>query len=179
MTAAGSGRSDDANFVRLGVPAMHFFTGMHPEYTSPADQAYTVNPVGAAKLLDLLYAIAVDLVTRPDQLVFADPSADASATATPSRGYAPVRLGIRPGMGADLEYGVLVDEVYEGTSAGDGGIQAGDVMISWSGSPLESPRDLFQNLQQHEPGDQITITVLRDGVEVELPVTLKAGRPRE
>ena len=71
---------------------------------------------------------------------------------------------------------LLVDEVYQDTSAADGGIQAGDVMISWSGSPLESPRDLFQNLQQHEPGDQVTITVLRDGVEVELPVTLKAGR---
>jgi S1-C subfamily serine protease len=51
-------------------------------------------------------------------------------------------------------------------------------MISWSGSPLESGRDLFQNLRQHEPGDVVTITVLRDGDEVELQVTLKAGGGR-
>jgi serine protease Do len=90
-----------------------------------------------------------------------------------------VRLGIRPGMGEEVEFGVLIDEVYEETSAAKAGMQPGDVMISWSGSRLETMRDLFQNLQQHEPGDQVTITVLREGEELELQVTLQAGGRRE
>ena len=74
---------------------------------------------------------------------------------------------------------MLVEEVYEDTSAAEAGLQPGDVMIAWSGSRLESVGDLFENLQQHEPGDQVTITVLREGEELELQVTLQAGGRRE
>ena len=76
---------------------------------------------------------------------------------------------------------MAVDEVYEGTSAAEGGIQPGDLMISWNGSRMETVGDLFQNLQQHKPGDEVRIAVLRDGEDVELNLTLKAGRrrPRE
>jgi hypothetical protein len=174
VTESGSGRSDEANFHRLGVAGMHFFTGMHREYTSPADQAWTVNPGGAAEVLDLIYEITMTVAERPEKLVYVKPPPGRGR----DRGYGRVRLGIRPGMGADIEFGILVDEVYEETSAAEGGIKAGDVMIAWSGSRLEGPRDLFQNLQQHEPGDVVTITVLRDGEEVECAVTLKAGRRR-
>jgi hypothetical protein len=174
VTESGSGRSDEANFHRLGIPGMHFFTGMHREYTSPADQAWTVNPGGAAEVLDLIYEVTMTVAARPDKLVYKQPPAGRGR----DRGYGRVRLGIRPGMGEDVEYGVLVEEVYEETSAAEGGMKPGDVMISWSGSRLESGRDLFQNLQQHEPGDVVTITVLREGEEIELQVTLKAGRRR-
>ena len=175
VTESGSGRSDEANFHRLGIAGMHFFTGMHREYTSPADQAWTINPGGAAEVLDLIYDITMTIAARPEKLVYTKPPPGRGR----DRGYGRVRLGIRPGMGADVEYGVLVEEVYEETSAAEGGVKPGDVMISWSGSRLESGRDLFQNLQQHEPGDVVTITVLREGEEIELQVTLKAGGRRE
>jgi hypothetical protein len=174
VTESGSGRSDESNFHRLGIPGMHFFTGVHKEYTSPDDQAWTVNPGGAAEVLDLIYEIAMSVAARPERLAYRQPPPGRGR----DRGYGRVRLGIRPGMGDDVEFGVLVDEVYEETSAAEGGIQPGDIMISWCGSRLESPRDLFQNLQQHEPGDVVTITVLREGEEVECQVTLKASRRR-
>jgi hypothetical protein len=173
MTPNGSGRSDDVNFTRLEVPAMHFFTGMHAEYTTPQDKAYTVNPVGAKKILDFIRDIAVDLVTRPQQLDFASPGR--SETPTADRGYAPVRLGIRPGMGEDLAAGILVDGVSPGTSADDGGLKAGDVMLRWDETELTDMRALVEMLRDHKPGDVVTITVLREGKEVALPVTLKAG----
>ncbi|MHC4718113.1 MAG: M28 family peptidase, partial [Planctomycetota bacterium] len=174
VTEAGSGRSDDANFHRLGVPGMHFFTGMHKEYTSPADQAWTVNPAGAKQVLDLLYAIALDVASRPEKLVYQE----AAPGRGRDRGYAPVRLGIRPGMGDQIETGILVDQVYEHTSASEGGLLPGDIMIQWNRTKLEGPGDLFQMLQQHSPGDMVTIIVLREGQQADLLVTLKAGRPR-
>jgi hypothetical protein len=175
VTESGSGRSDEAAFQQLGIPGMHFFTGVHREYTSPADQAWTVNPGGAADVLDLIYDITLSVAARPEPLVYRQPPPGRGR----DRGYGAVRLGIRPGMGEEVEFGVLIDEVYEETSAAKAGMQPGDVMISWSGSRLETMRDLFQNLQQHEPGDQVTITVLREGEEVELQVTLQAGGRRE
>ena len=140
---------------------------------------FTVNPIGAAKILDLLSVIAIDLVTRPDKLVHAEPAenrtADRQRAPTRDRGYAPVRLGIRPGMGEDLETGILVEGVSPGTSADEGGMKAGDVMLRWDDIDLDSMRALVEMLRAHEPGDVVSITVQRDGREMTLLVKLKAG----
>ena len=171
VTDGGSGRSDDASFHRIGVPALHFFTGMHPEYTTPQDQAYTVNPAGADQLLGLMLEIVEDLAARPEKLVYHDPGAGPGQ----DRGYAPVRLGIRPAMGEGPDSGVLVDTVSEGTSAADAGMQDGDIIVGWDDVAISDLADLFEHLQQHKPGDKVTITVLRDGARVPLAVTFKKG----
>ncbi len=171
LSPASSGRSDEANFIAREVPALHFFTGMHPEYTTPQDKWHTVNPGGAAKIIALATDIALDLATRPDQLIFTEPGQQR----TQSRNYAKVRLGIRPGMGNDLDTGILVEGVSLDTSAADAGIIEGDILLSWDGEPLETTRDLFTVLQNHKPGDVVKITLLRDGNEITLDVTLKAS----
>ena len=170
VNGGGSGRSDDASFHRIGVPALHFFTGMHREYTSPADQAYTVNPGGAEEVLELVFDIAQDVARRPEQLVFEKPPAQRGR----NRGYAPVRLGIRPGMGEDDLPGVLVDEVFTDTAADKAGILDGDVITAWGNETIEDLRDLFTMLQEHKPGDTVTLIVLRDGMPLVGQVTFKA-----
>ena len=171
VTEAGSSRSDDANFHRMEVPALHFFTGMHPEYTSPADQAYTVNPAGAAAVLDLLFEITYDVASRPQKLEFREPPSSRGQ----NRGYGRVRLGIRPAMGEDVATGVLVDTVMDQTSAAAGGMKAGDVIVGWDSAGIDGMQDLFEHLQMHEPGDTVNITVLRDGEKVVLGITLKGS----
>ncbi len=171
VNPGGSGQSDDASFDRVEVPALHFFTGMHREYTSPSDQAYTVNPAGAGEILDLMFDIAQDLATRPDQLVYQEPPAGRGR----DRGYASVRLGIRPGMGEEAQTGVLVDAVSQGTSAADAGMIQGDIIVAWGDRPIDGLGDLFDQLQAHKPGDQVKITVLRDAKRVVLDVTLKSS----
>ncbi len=168
---AGSGRSDDANFARLNVPAMHFFTGMHAEYTTPADKAYTVNPVGAAQVLDLMYDVAMDLVARPEKLAFKSPARGAGE----NRQYAGVRLGIRPGMGENIERGVLVETVSADTAAEAAGMKDGDIIIRWGGDDVLDIAAMMEKLQSHKPGDKTKIVVLRDGAEVELDVEFKAS----
>ena len=174
VSLAGSGQADDANFRRIGVPAMHFFTGVHPEYTSPADQAWTVNPIGAAKVLGLLYDISLDLATRAEKVAYVDPQPNRGR----DRGYAKVRLGIRPGMADDLETGIFIEGVSLETSAHDAGIKAGDVLLAWDGDPLHGMRDLFTHLQEHEPGDLVILTIQRGEERLELEVTLKASEGR-
>jgi hypothetical protein len=168
---AGSGRSDDANFHAINIPAMHFFTGMHDEYTTPGDQAYTVNPAGAAEVLDLIFDIAYDVASRPRTLSYREPGPSAGE----NRGYGRVRLGIRPGMGDDVATGVAIDAVSAGTSADAGGMLAGDVIVGWDNKKVADMQDLFERLQTHEPGDKVKITVIRGGEKIVLDITLKAS----
>lgn len=167
----GSGRSDDANFINAEIPAIHFFTGMHDDYHAPSDRAHTVNPAGARDVLRLIHHLALDLATMPEQLQFTEPG----RVATRDRGYAPVRLGIRPGMGTDIDSGVQVEAVSPGTSAEEGGIERGDIIIGWDDVPIDDMRSLFEALQNHEPGDVVAITVLRGDETVTLDVRLKSG----
>ncbi len=171
VSAAASGRSDEANFHRIGVPGLHFFTGMHPEYTTPGDHAYTVNPAGAIEVLDLMFDIAMDVAGRHETLVYEQTS---RGTGT-DRGYGPVRLGIVPGMGDEVATGIFVSDVSEGTSAEDAGMLAGDVIVRWNNIPLDNLEELSEQLKASEPGDKVTLTILREGKPMELDLTLKAS----
>ena len=179
----GRGPSDHASFYGAGIPVLFFFTGTHDVYHRPGDFGWTVNPRGAAKVIDLADAIATRFASDPERLNFGDgrgaglaakPSRDARPDPN-DRGYAPVRLGIRPGMGGGDTFGVRVEGVSPGTSAEDGGILKGDVIVAWGGEDLVDVMDMVTRLREHKPGDVVPMVVLRDGKEIELDVTMKAS----
>ena len=68
--------------------------------------------------------------------------------------------------------GVLVDEVVDGSPADEAGLERGDVIVRLDGSPIEFVEDIFSELREHEPGDEVTLTVLRDGERRQVEVTL-------
>lgn len=77
-----------------------------------------------------------------------------------------------------VESGVGVEEVEDGSAAEKGGVRGGDVIVSLEGKPLRSVEDLFFELRRRKPGDEVTLTVVRDGERRQLQVTL-AERPSE
>ncbi len=168
-TAPGSsGRSDDANFIRSEIPAMHFFSGLHPDYHTPRDVGHTVNPAGARDLLRLVHHVAVDLASRPEKLNFTEPR----RSRTPDRGYAPVRLGITPAMGEPVE-GVAIEGTAVDSNAERAGMQRGDIIVGWNDHTVTGMQDLVTRLRDHEAGDTVNIVVLRDGERVTLEVTFR------
>jgi len=169
--ATGTGPSDHSNFYRAGVPVLFFFTGLHNEYHMPEDKGFTVNPAGGMKIVDLAERVAWDIAHRAGQLTYSE----ADAGRGRDRGYAKVRLGIRPGMGADLDTGVLIDEVSEGTSADHAGLQGGDVILQWGDTEITGMRALFESLQKHEPGDVVQLKIQRGDDELTVPVKLQAS----
>ena len=68
--------------------------------------------------------------------------------------------------------GALVGEVVPGYSAARGGVQVGDLIIELGGYKVESVSGLTRVLRNFEPGDTVTVTVLRQGREVVLQLTL-------
>lgn len=189
----GRGPSDHSSFYDRNIPVLFLFTGEHAEYHEPSDRAYTVNPAGAMKVLDLLEAIAMDVSARSEKLTFAKPGAHATAPAgdaasAASPGEAPsggpprpgikVSLGTRPDYGAQLETGMRVEDVTEGSAAAEAGIQAGDILLTWNGEELTSAAKLADFLGKHEPGDKVKIGLLRGDKEMFVEATLRARAPQ-
>ena len=170
---SGRAPSDHSNFYGASIPVLFFFTGVHESYHQPGDRGHTVNPAGAAKVMALVEDVLLELMSG-SKVAFASPdAAPAAAAGGPDRGYAGVRLGVQPGLSEGE--GVKVEAVSEGTSAADAGIVAGDVILSWDGVLLMGAGDLMSKLRSHEPGDVVTLAVVRDGKEQEIKVTLKAS----
>jgi len=90
-------------------------------------------------------------------------------------------------LGLDTDYGGLLAEVVPGGPAdkaglrgGDGTVHfqagtyetGGDVILSIDGHKVLSPDDLARIISLHEPGDTVSLEILRDGKHEEIQVTL-------
>jgi len=95
---------------------------------------------------------------------------------------------IAQAMGLDpSQQGVLVDKIVQGSPADEAGLRGdyksaeidgqavqigGDVIVAVDDQIVDSYRTLLDILSQHQPGDEITLTVLRNGEEIQVDVTL-------
>jgi putative serine protease PepD len=65
-----------------------------------------------------------------------------------------------------------VDPVTPGGPAEQAGLEAGDVIVAIDGEPVTTADELIVKIRSHAPGDVITLTLLEDGGEREIEVTL-------
>ncbi len=65
----------------------------------------------------------------------------------------------------EIPIGVIVVDVMENSSAQQGGIQRGDVIISVDGTKILSMEQLSNLIKEHEAGDTIKVTIVRNGKE--------------
>ena len=70
------------------------------------------------------------------------------------------------------ERGALIDEVTSGSSAAQAGLQKNDVIVKWDGEPIESAREMSRHIRETPAGRAVRLTVMRDGREIEVSVTL-------
>lgn len=68
--------------------------------------------------------------------------------------------------------GVGVDKVVENSPAAKGGLQNGDVILKFEGEEVSSVRKLSRLIAETAPDHTTKLTVLRDGSEREISVTL-------
>ncbi len=166
----GMGPSDHSSFYQRDIPVMFFFSGDHDDYHTPRDHAWLVNPEGSARIINMALDVAEEVSVGP-ALTFQSSTDGGRARRTGAR----VRLGIMPSYSADIDTGVLVDGVSDGTSAADAGLKAGDVILKWDGEDITDGSKLMQKLMSHDPGDTPVLRIKRGDEEMDLPVKLKAS----
>jgi membrane-associated protease RseP (regulator of RpoE activity) len=85
----------------------------------------------------------------------------------------------RPFLGVEVreetrnnEGGARVVGVTDGSPAEKAGIQEGDVIVSFDGSPVRGPAMLTERIRAASPGDEVSVRVRRDGRNVDLTAEL-------
>lgn len=73
----------------------------------------------------------------------------------------------------DVTEGALVTVVIPDTPAADAGILTGDIITAVDGDTVDVERTLADRIAAYEPGDTITLELLREGETVEIEVTLE------
>jgi len=68
--------------------------------------------------------------------------------------------------------GAVVSDVTADSPGGKAGLKTGDVITEFDGKPVSDAGELQMATSQKQPGDTIHLQVMRDGRDVELPVTL-------
>jgi putative serine protease PepD len=87
-------------------------------------------------------------------------------------------LGVQLDDRRDGGQGAVIRSVEAGTPAADAGFRAGDLVVAADGETIDGATGLIAAIRDLRPGDSTTITVVRNGAQRELTVTL-AERPED
>jgi serine protease DegQ len=79
-------------------------------------------------------------------------------------------------LGLDEARGVVVLAAVDGGPAAQAGLRPGDVIVAIDDARIETVEDLFSELRRRKPGSQVRLTIIRDGRQQQVTVTL-ADRP--
>ncbi|MGD2110113.1 MAG: M20/M25/M40 family metallo-hydrolase [Phycisphaerae bacterium] len=173
--ASALGPSDHASFYLGGVPSLFFFTGVHEDYHQPTDDTEKINAEGAAKIVDLVAAIAMDLVNDEQAPVFAEVNRRADVFRS-GQSMRRVVMGVMPDMDDDSgRPGWRIARVFPGSGADRAGMKPGDRVVSIEGKTIGGLADYREVIRGKKPGDVINVTVLRDVEERTLDVELSGS----
>ncbi|HEX6195440.1 MAG TPA: trypsin-like peptidase domain-containing protein [Jiangellaceae bacterium] len=91
--------------------------------------------------------------------------------------YARIGIGVNNGQGG--EPAATVAEVQEGSAADEAGLEQGDVITRIDGRPVPDATSLVAAARAYEPGDDVTLTYVRDGEEETVELTLGSSADDE
>lgn len=77
------------------------------------------------------------------------------------------------GLGLDKAKGVLVQSVLKGSAGDDAGLKIGDVILSVDGKEVNAANQLQTIIGFKKPGEEVLLSVFRDGKTFEQKVVLK------
>jgi hypothetical protein len=166
--------SDQVACIDNGVPAIQLFTGPTPDYHRPSDTADTIDAEGMVVVTEAAHEAIGYLAERTDPLTVTIAAAEGEATTPqPPATQRRASLGTMPDFAFEGP-GVRVQQVMPGSAAEAAGILAGDVLAAFDGEKVTDLRTYSNLLKARSPGDEVEVTVLRDGEEVSLHAVLGA-----
>jgi hypothetical protein len=166
----GFGPSDHSSFYTKGIPVLHFFTDLHDDYHKATDDAEKINAPGEARIVKMAERVVRTIADRPTRM-----NVVRSAGPVPSAGSregSNTYLGSIPDMSSGDVPGLKLSGVRAGSPAALGGLEAGDVIVSFGGRAVTDLYSYTDALYAYKPGDEVSVTYLRRGVRRTTNVTL-------
>lgn len=170
-SAGGYASSDHTSFVSKKIPVLFFFSGLHSDYHKPSDTWDKINAPSAARLLDLVGSVTVQLASASDAPAFQVVAEDKPISGGGGGGYGPY-FGSIPDFG-QTENGVKFSDVKPNSPAAKAGFKAGDVLVQFGDKPIKNLYDFTDALRRSKVGDVVEVKVLRDGQPVTASVKLE------
>jgi len=180
FTDSGYDASDHMSFARKRIPVLFFFSGLHADYHRPSDTWDKMEPNETAKVLELVEGVVrrIDAAgarppyvqVRDDRRYRAESPEHGGAGDEGGGGYG-AYFGSVPDFGENIN-GVKFADVRPGSPAANAGLQAGDVLTEFEGQPIRNLYDFTEALRGKNPGDEVTVMVLRGGQQVRAKVKL-------
>jgi hypothetical protein len=165
--AAGGG-SDHASFNARRVPVLQLSTGLHPDYHQPSDDVSKINIQGMRRVAELVADAAWAIAANPQRPVYV--TNQTSVAARSGRAYLGIQLDSTAGG-----QGVSVGGVSENSPAARAGLRTGDVIVKWGDQKLAGAEDLLAAVTKAKPGQQVQLTLTRQGKTITQTVTLGAS----
>ncbi len=151
---SGVGPSDHTSFYLQDVPVLHFFTGQHPDYHKPSDDADKINYMGMVKVIRYIERLT-DALDEREKLAFTKTQDDS--------GNSPrftVSLGVVPDYLFDGQ-GMRIDGVTDGKPAAAAGLEKGDVVVKMGDSTIVDMMGYMRALSGFEVGDEANVEYKR------------------
>ena len=177
----GTGGSDHMSFMKLKIPVLHFFTGVHADYHRPSDDSDKLDYDSMASIVRL----GDDLVARMQAQALlpwneSEPQvkggAEEVASSAATKGFS-VWFGSIPSYGFEGP-GVLLTGTSSGSPAEKAGMLAGDILLQVGDVRIDTIHDFSYALKIYKPGDVVVTRFSRGGVleTVRIPLAAKAAK---
>ena len=161
---SGVGPSDDTSFYLEGIPALHFFTGQHPDYHKPSDTADKINVEGIVRIVDFVERLIQRLNEQEDWPFTATKDQDEESTPRFK-----VTLGVIPDY-LFSGVGMRIDGVSEGRPTASAGLIRGDIVKKIDTVLVTDMMSYMTALSLFEAGSESDIIIERGGEEIQKSV---------
>ena len=167
-SSLGFGDSDHSSFRDEGIPAMFFFTGLHPDYHQLGDHVDKIAFERMDQIGETALFVLLGMGNREKDFAFRGPR---------QLGVMPKRVNDADldaaGLGAD-QGALEITSVTAGSVGAAAGIEVGDWILSFGGETIprgrRGDRTLRNSIKAAGAGEATPVKVRRDDKEVALTV---------
>jgi Tol biopolymer transport system component len=150
--------TDATSFYLKGIPTASFFTGVHNDYHTYADDVEFINFEGLQRITKFA-SLIIREVMKPDQMLTYQ-EVKVNRPKSP-KGAASVTLGTIPAYAGSDQPGVQIQGVRPGGPAEKVGLKADDIIVGLNGKEVNNIYDFMNILNELKPDVETEIVVKR------------------
>lgn len=169
QVAKAQSGSDHASFYNANIPVLFFVSSSFKGYHTPFDDIDEINFVAEANILEYISSIAIKLANYQGSLTYVKSETENGS----GKSYGTnVKLGIIPSFEESTEAGFKISGVVGDSPAENAGMQANDRIIKINDEIVNNVYDYMARMKKVNPGDIISIELVRGKETIKLNIQL-------